>query len=231
MIINKSVEKEKIRKGVDHLILIDKPSEWTSFDIVKKVKNIGSFRKVGHAGTLDPFATGLLILGTGRNTKKLSQLSGLEKSYVAKIVFGQETDTYDVTGRPSRVSDIKQIDSEKVRNAAMDFLGRSEQLPPMYSAKKINGHRLYKLARRGITVERKPQNIEIKKFELLTYNKTEAEFYIECSKGTYIRTLAHDLGKKTGYGAYLKELRRVGINGYHVNDALTIDEFVSLWQN
>jgi len=230
MIINKSSRKEEINKEQDHLILIDKPSKWTSFDIVKKIRNIGSFDKVGHAGTLDPFATGLLILGTGKNTKKLSQISGSEKAYIAKIIFGQETDTYDVTGKAIRKNELKQINVEKVKDTAIGFLGTSNQTPPMFSAKKINGHRLYKLARNGITVQRKPHRIEIKKFKLISHKALEADFYIECSKGTYIRTLAHDLGIKTGYGAYLKELRRVCINGYHVDDALTIEEFFLLWQ-
>ena len=230
VIINRSCLAEKISKESDHLILIDKPADWSSFDVVKKVRNIGSFKKVGHAGTLDPFATGLLILGTGRFTKSLSQISAKEKTYFATIAFGTETDTYDVAGTMLEENTLEMVDIHKVQDAVSEFIGETEQVPPMYSAKKVNGKRLYKLARKGITVDREAQKINIYQFDVVSQDGASVNFFIRCSKGTYIRTLAHDLGIKTGYGAYLKALRRILIDGYHVDDAITIEEFQHFWR-
>jgi tRNA pseudouridine55 synthase len=229
-IINRSCLAEKISRESDHLILIDKPADWSSFDVVKKVRNIGSFKKVGHAGTLDPFATGLLILGTGRFTKSLSQISAKEKAYFATIAFGTETDTYDVAGTMLEENTLEMVDIYKVQDAVSEFIGESEQVPPMYSAKKVKGKRLYKLARKGITVDREAQKINIYQFDVVSQDGASVNFFIRCSKGTYIRTLAHDLGIKTGYGAYLKALRRILIDGYHVDDAITIEEFQHYWR-
>jgi tRNA pseudouridine55 synthase len=229
-IIDRSCLAERVEKESDHLILIDKPADWSSFDVVKKVRNIGSFKKVGHAGTLDPFATGLLILGTGRFTKSLGQISAQEKAYFATITFGTETDTYDIAGRMLKDNSLKTLDMNVVQKSVTEFIGESEQIPPMYSAKKVQGKRLYKLARKGITVERQAQKINIYQFDVLAQDGTSVNFYIRCSKGTYIRTLAHDLGLKTGYGAYLNALRRILIDGYHVDNAITIEEFQQYWR-
>jgi tRNA pseudouridine55 synthase len=184
---------------------MDKPTEWTSFDVVKKIRTIGRFRKVGHAGTLDPFATGLLIL------------------------FGTVTDTYDVTGDVLEKKAISKIDASRVRQVIESFIGESEQIPPMYSAKKINGTRLYKLARQGKNIARKPQKIKIYELRQKAFDGLDVDLYIKCSKGTYIRSIANDMGVQTGYGAYLRELRRVSINGFFVQDALSVTEFKNYW--
>jgi tRNA pseudouridine55 synthase len=213
----------------DVFILIDKPPGWTSFDVVKKIKNIGRFRKVGHAGTLDPFATGLLILGTEKYTRALTTLSESYKAYEGIIEFGEERDTYDVTGRTVRTSEIDSVDLDLIAEKINGMIGESDQTPPMFSAKKIGGKRLYKLARKGVEVERKPQRIEIRTFRITSSADRSIGFYIACSKGTYVRSVAHDIGKLSGYGAYLKTLRRVSIDDYDVQNALTMDEFEHFW--
>lgn len=228
-IISKKTVNKIHLKAEDNLILVDKPVEWTSFDVVKKIRSIGRFRKVGHAGTLDPFATGLLILGTGKLTRALTDISKSVKAYRAKITFGTVTDTYDVTGAILKKREISKIDDSLVRKVIESFLGESEQIPPMYSAKKINGTRLYKLARQGKKVTRTPQKINIYELHQRSFDGLDIELYIRCSKGTYIRSIANDIGLQTGYGAYLKELRRVSVNGYFVQDALSLAEFTNYW--
>lgn len=225
MIIDSDTIKFLKNKIDDSLILVDKPVNWSSFDVVKKLKNLGRFKKIGHAGTLDPFATGLLILGTGKQTKKLSIISNENKAYIAKIAFGQSTDTYDKTGQITTKMDISSVNLEKIKNTTHSFLGDSEQIPPMFSAKKVGGVRLYKLARKGKNIERKPQQIHIYEMKILDLKGLDCELFIKCSKGTYIRSIANDFGNKTGYGAYLKELRRVSIDQYSIDKALTISEF------
>jgi tRNA pseudouridine55 synthase len=214
-----------------NLILIDKPTEWTSFDVVKKIKNIGKFKKVGHAGTLDPFAEGLLIIGTGEETKKLKTWSDADKEYLAEIEFGKQTDTYDITGEITDTKKIDIIDWEQIKKILEEFIGLSEQLPPMFSAKKINGVRLYKLARQGKEVERKLQKINIDKMKIISKTAISMEIEIHCSKGTYVRTIAHDIGIKSGYGAYLKSLKRNGVGTFSVKDALSIGQFEAFWRN
>ena len=228
-IIAKNTLKGYPEKNRDNIILIDKPASWTSFDVVKKIKNIGKFKKVGHAGTLDPFATGLLILGTDKATKSLTNLSQNSKAYQATMVFGKTTDTYDITG--NIVSEKKTIDFDikEVRKILQNYLGESEQIAPMYSAKKVDGVRLYKLARKGQEVERKPHKIAIFEIKEIAHSGPELQIYVNCSKGTYIRSLVHDIGEVLGYGAFLKDLRRVAINGYHVSDALSVTEFEKFW--
>jgi tRNA pseudouridine55 synthase len=228
-IISKKTVDKINQKAEDNLILMDKPTEWTSFDVVKKIRTIGRFRKVGHAGTLDPFATGLLILGTGKLTRDLTHISESVKAYTAKITFGTVTDTYDVTGDILEKKEISKIDASRVRQVIESFIGESEQIPPMYSAKKINGTRLYKLARQGKNITRKPQKINIYELHQKAFDGLDVELYIKCSKGTYIRSIANDMGLQTGYGAYLKELRRVSINGFFVQDALSVAEFKNYW--
>ena len=205
-----------------NVILIDKPADWSSFDVVKKIKNIGRFKKVGHAGTLDPFAEGLLIIGTENETKSLKKWSDAEKSYQAEIEFGKQTNTYDITGNVTDIKNIDNIDWLKIKKILEDFIGDSEQLPPMFSAKKINGVRLYKLARKGKEVERKTQKIRIDKMDILSTSENKMNLEIHCSKGTYVRTIAHDIGLKSGYGAYLKSLKRTSIGNFSVKDALSI---------
>lgn len=215
----------------DNVILIDKPVDWTSFDVVKKIKNIGRFKKVGHAGTLDPFAEGLLIIGTGEETKKLKYWSDADKNYFANIEFGKQTDTFDVTGNITESKEMKEIDWVNINKILASFIGTTDQLPPMFSAKKVNGVRLYKLARKGKEIERKTQKIRIEKLDMISHDEKNIQIDIHCSKGTYVRTIAHDIGLKSGYGAYLKSLRRNAIGNFSVNDALSIGQFESFWKN
>lgn len=227
----KIIDKEAAAADIsDNLILIDKPAGWTSFDVVKKIKNIGRFKKVGHAGTLDPFATGLLILGTNKETKNLAEYSNGSKEYVAKLFFGETKDTYDVTGETVSSNADQFPGVNVIRNIFRGFVGEQDQVPPMYSAKKIDGVRLYKLARKGREIERKPGRITIFEIREISFNPPELEIYVKCSKGTYIRSLAHDIGVQAGCGAYLKELRRVGIADFQVDKAMTISEFEQFWR-
>jgi len=215
----------------DNIILIDKPAGWTSFDVVKKVKNIGRFKKVGHAGTLDPFATGLLVLGTDRETKNLAEYSNGNKEYEAVISFGETKDSYDVTGQTIATGSTAEIQQDEVRAVIKKFVGELEQVPPMYSAKKVDGVRLYKLARKGQEVERKPSAVTIFEINELSFDWPDVTVYVSCSKGTYIRSLAHDMGQQLGCGAYLKSLRRIVVKDFHVQNALTISEFEHFWKN
>jgi tRNA pseudouridine55 synthase len=218
-------------KTEDNIILLDKPADWTSFDVVKKVRGIGRFRKTGHAGTLDPFATGLLILGTGKETRSLSAISAADKSYLATVSFGYATDTYDCTGRITEKNDLNKIDKDSVRQAAKRFLGPVEQVPPMYSAKKKSGTPLYKMARKGVHVDRKPATVYFHEICIISDSGLDCDLYIKCSKGTYIRSFANDLGQETGYLAHLKALRRLSIDAYEVDHAFSISEFESYWRS
>lgn len=214
-------------------LLINKPEGWTSFDVVgftrkqlraqhPEQKNL----KVGHAGTLDPFATGLLIVGVGREaTKKLDEFKAMSKTYVATIKLGATSDTYDKTGIISdlkfKISDFRPPTIAEIKKVINSFKGKQKQTPPMFSAKKINGQRLYELARKGIEVERQPSEIEIYKIKILDYTWPFLKIEVQCSAGTYIRSLAHDIGAKLGAGAYCEELVRTKIGDYSLDDAVT----------
>ena len=230
-IINKDSILSITETYPNNVILIDKPADWTSFDVVKKIKNIGRFKKVGHAGTLDPFAEGLLIIGTGDETKKLQNWSDADKCYQALIEFGKQTNTYDVTGDITESKTVVNVDWDKIQAILSSFIGLSEQIPPMFSAKKVNGVRLYKLARQGKEVNRKSHQIKIEKLTMMNHSDQNMKLDIHCSKGTYVRTIAHEIGIKSGYGAYLKELKRHTIGSFSVKDALSIGQFESFWRS
>jgi tRNA pseudouridine55 synthase len=229
------IDKDTIRvlqeKSSDNLILIDKPAQWTSFDVVKKIRSLTRIKKVGHGGTLDPFATGLLILGTGKETKLLAQLSNATKEYIATIQFGKSTDTYDVTGNIVDQVDDPGILDHNFEPLFNSFIGEIKQIPPMYSAKKVGGKRLYKMARKGIEIERKAQNIYIYEINQLNRDGSCLDVYVKCSKGTYLRSLAYDIGEKCGYGAFLKNLRRVAIDNFYIDKALSVDDFNGYWNS
>ncbi len=213
-------------------ILVDKPVGWTSFDAVNFVRHqlrlaTGNKKiKVGHAGTLDPFATGLLIIAAGReNTKKIDEFKAMPKIYIANIKLGATSNTFDSTGEIIIVPLDKNTKSptlEKIQEILTTFVGPQLQLPPMFSAKKINGERLYTLARQGITIERQPNEIIIFNIKLLKYTYPDLTIEVACSTGTYIRTLAYDIGEKLGVGAYCQELRRTSIGIYNVANATEI---------
>lgn len=215
--------KEKINKT--GFILIDKPSGITSHDAVDRLRRITGVRKIGHAGTLDPFATGLLIMAIGRDaTKQISTFVKMDKEYVAELRFGAETDTYDREGKIVKQYDTAPVTEERVRESLQRFVGPQLQIPPMYSAKKINGQKLYELARQNIEVERAPVPIELFELELLEYAWPSLTIRVHCSSGTYIRSIAFDLGRLLNCGAYLQELRRTKIGEQSIEQAISLAE-------
>ncbi len=197
---------------------IDKPKGWTSFDVVKWVRCRTDEKKVGHGGTLDPNATGLLLVAVGKkHTKNLENIIGLEKEYEGEIVFGIETDTYDPEGEIVAEQDASNLDKNQVLTIFKKYSGIIAQVPPMFSAKKVKGKKLYELARKGEKIAREAKDVEIKNFQLTSFqsgHKAKASFKVSVSKGTYIRSLAHDIGQELGCGAILEELRRTRIGEY-----------------
>ncbi len=210
------------------VILIDKPLEWTSFDVVKKIRNLIRIKKVGHTGTLDPLASGLLILCTGKKTKSIESYMAEEKEYTGTFTIGQTTPTYDLESEPSEPLSFGHISESDLINATKPFIGAIEQIPPMHSAIKVGGKRLYELARKGETVARKTRSVIISEFELTQIDLPVINFRVVCSKGTYIRSLAHDFGEALGVGAHLSSLRRTRIGEFNVKDAYDLEELVAL---
>ncbi len=211
------------------VILIDKPLTWTSFDVTKKLKFAGKFKKIGHAGTLDPLATGLLILCTGKMTKQIDQYQAQEKEYSGTLVLGKTTPSVDLETEFDAEFPIEHITNEVIENALNTLRGNILQIPPIYSAIQVNGKRLYELARKGIKdadIVIKSREVEIKKFEVDATNFPELSFSIICSKGTYIRSLVRDFGTACGSGAYMSSLRRERIGEFNVKNALTIEQFI-----
>lgn len=207
------------------IFLIDKPLEWSSFDVVKFLRKRIRVKKTGHAGTLDPLATGLLILCCGKATKSISMIQDLPKTYVAEITFGKSTTTYDAEGEVEEEADFEHIHKELIQKTLeSDFKGTVDQVPPMYSALKYGGKKLYELARKGETVERPPRQITFYEFEILEFKNPKLTLKVKCSKGTYIRSLARDLGEALSSKAYLSKLERTAIGHYSVDDALTPHE-------
>ncbi|MBU0546486.1 tRNA pseudouridine(55) synthase TruB [Patescibacteria group bacterium] len=211
----------------EKFVLIDKPVGWTSHDVISRLRKKYGIKKIGHSGTLDPFATGLLIVGVGRDaTKRLDEFKKMPKVYVATIHLGAVSDTHDKMGKIELTMSNEQLTNLPSRNDVEDvlkrFVGKQLQTPPMYSAKKIQGKKLYELAREGITVERKPAEIEIYDIKLLEYDWPYIKIEVKCSTGTYIRALAHDIGAKLGCGGYCEELRRTKIGEYNIDNAETI---------
>ncbi len=212
------------------VVLINKPANWTSFDVVNKIRRALKIKKVGHAGTLDPFATGLLIVGVGKGTKALNSFMNLDKTYRALIRLGVETDTYDVTGEIVREQSIEKVTREQVEQILNEMKGELWQVPPMYSAKKVNGKPLYKLARKGQHVERQPQKVVVHEVRLLSWQPPFFEVELTVSKGTYIRSYAHDLGQKLGTGAILQKLERTQIGPHHLTESFELKTFLEKWQ-
>ncbi|MBV9962338.1 MAG: tRNA pseudouridine(55) synthase TruB [Parafilimonas sp.] len=207
------------------VILMDKPLKWTSFDAVKKVRILTGVSKVGHAGTLDPLATGLLIICTGSFTKKINTYMGMEKEYTGSITLGATTPTYDLESNPENFTGINNISKEDIYNATKDFTGDILQTPPIHSAIKKEGKPVYLLARKGKEVELEPRKITISTFEIMNLDLPKVEFKVVCSTGTYIRSLASDFGRALGVGGYLSSLRRTRIGNFLVKDALSPGQF------
>ena len=208
------------------VILIDKPLHWTSFDVVRKIRNSIKIKKVGHAGTLDPLATGLLIVCTGKYTKKINEYMAQVKEYNGTFTLGATTATYDKESTPENFKDYINITPEQIAEASQKFIGEIQQYPPIYSAIKKDGVALYELARRGEEVELKARTVYINEFEITNVDLPVVTFRVLCGTGTYIRSLAHDMGAALGCGAYLSELRRTKIGEYDVDDSLTMEGFM-----
>jgi tRNA pseudouridine55 synthase len=206
------------------ILLIDKPLEWTSFDVVKKIRALLRVRKVGHAGTLDPKATGLLIVCTGRQTKNIERFVGLEKEYIGVLELGVRTRSFDTETAVYEKREYAYVTDDQMKNVASEFLGTCEQLPPMYSAVKYGGKPLYRYAREGKVVDRSKREITVSAFDIRAIHKPYADFRIVCSRGTYIRALIDDMGQKLGCGASLVKLRRIRIGDHHLCNALSLDQ-------
>lgn len=212
------------------LTLIHKDVGWTSFDVVNKLRRVMKIKKVGHGGTLDPFADGLLILGAGRATKELGRLSGQDKRYQAVIYFGRTTDSHDVTGNTLSETDIGGLGLPQIKAAVQKLSGTIMQTPPMFSAKKVNGQRLYRLARKNKEVERRPVPVTIYEAQIKDWSPPRLELELLVSKGTYIRSYAHDLGQLLQVGAYLEALRRTAIGNFTLPESFTVAEFIEVWK-
>ncbi|MBK0380367.1 tRNA pseudouridine(55) synthase TruB [Mucilaginibacter segetis] len=211
------------------LLLVNKPYKWTSFDVVGKIRN--AFKplklKVGHAGTLDPLATGLLIICTGKMTKQIDTFQAEEKEYTGTLTLGATTPTYDLESEPEVKFETVTLTDDEIKAACEPFIGDIQQYPPAHSAIKIDGERLYEKARRGEEVERRPRLVTITEFEITRIELPEVDFRVVCSKGTYIRSLAHDFGETLGCGAYLSRLRRTRSGNYCIADAHEVMELVT----
>lgn len=224
MLADRIYQREALAHGL--IIPFDKPESWTSFDVVNKVRRLTGVKKVGHAGTLDPFATGVLVVCFGKATKRVEQLMKLEKEYRGVIQLGVETNSHDVTGAVVQRTKITAFPGrEKVNAVLSKFHGEIQQVPPMHSALKIKGERLYRLARKGKTVEREPRLVHIRRITLLDLRNDVLEIEVVCSKGTYIRALARDIGRALGVGGYLKSLMRTRVGFYTLENAHNLVQF------
>jgi tRNA pseudouridine55 synthase len=212
----------------DGAILIDKPAGLTSHDVVDHIRRRFRIKKVGHCGTLDPNATGLLVILLGRGTKLSERLMAADKVYAGTIKFGESTNTYDVDGELTASLPVPPLTLEELNTEAATFVGDLLQAPPMVSAAKVGGVPLYKLARKGVEIERKPRLVHIYSFRFTEYHEPHGAFRLACTKGTYVRSIAHDLGQKIGCGAYLASLRRSDSGRFSVADAVSLDQALAL---
>ncbi|MDD5044711.1 MAG: tRNA pseudouridine(55) synthase TruB [Candidatus Omnitrophica bacterium] len=217
------------------IFIVNKPQGLTSHDVVDCVRKSLKIKRVGHAGTLDPLATGVLIILVGKATKFFNKFSGMDKEYVATVTLGKVTTTGDCQGGTKLEQNFSHITEAMVSEALNSFLGEQEQVPPMFSAVKYKGKKLYQFARRGIEVPRKPRKINIKELKLMYFKPPDVEIYLRCSKGTYVRKLAEDIGEKLGCGGCVSKIERVGIGEFNIKDAITIDKinesYLKPWKN
>ncbi len=207
------------------VLLINKPLEWTSFDAVRKIRNLIRIKKVGHAGTLDPLATGLLIICTGKFTKRINEFMAQEKEYTGTFTLGAITPTYDLESEPQNFKPVEHLTAELIRETTKKFTGEIMQVPPAHSAIKVDGKRVYELARKGKEVKLEPRRLVISEFEIIKIEMPVIHFRVVCSTGTYIRSLANDFGEALGCGAYLSSLCRTRIGEFKLEDAMTIASF------
>ncbi len=231
MITNRTIRVDDLNFEKGEVILINKNLNLTSCAVVTKTKRIINFKKIGHAGTLDPKATGLLILCTGKETKSIPSIQSMNKEYEGKMFLGSTTPTMDTESEPEFINDISFIDESKIKETTNQFIGEIDQVPPPFSAVRINGKRAYKLARKGKSFEIKSKKIKIESFTITEFNPPVAGFKVVCSKGTYIRKLIHDFGQTLGCGAYLLELKRTKIGDFSLKDAIDINMLEKLFTN
>ncbi len=217
-----------LQKDLEGVLLVDKPGEHTSHDVIARLRGKLRMRKIGHAGTLDPMATGLLIVLVGKATRVSQFIISLDKEYEGTIELGRTTDSQDADGQTMETRPVPALTEAEVRAALQGFLGDQYQMPPMFSAIKIGGVPLYKRARKGEEVEREPRFIRVMSWELLRFESPRIYFRLRCTKGTYVRTLAHDLGTRLGCGAHLSALRRTATDRFNVAQALTMDQIEAL---
>jgi tRNA pseudouridine55 synthase len=206
------------------ILLVDKPKGITSHDVVARIRRVFRIKKVGHAGTLDPMATGLLLIMVGKATKVSQFLMSHDKEYTGTVKLGQITDSQDAEGEVLEERPVPDITEDSVKTLMESFMGDQYQTPPMFSAKKVNGQKLYKLARKGQTIEREARVIHVSRFDLTNFKLPEISFIVGSSKGAYIRTIAHDLGEKIGCGGHLCALRRTAVGKFRIEKANTLDE-------
>lgn len=212
------------------VFLIDKPLQWTSFDVVKKIRGKLRIKKVGHAGTLDPLATGLLIVCAGKATKKINEYQDLSKTYTGQLVLGKTTPSVDLETEFDSEKAYDHLTPAHIQQAVSTLTGDIMQVPPIYSAIKVDGERVYKIARRKEEIKLKPRPVQVSLFEIDASEMPVVKFKIKCSKGTYIRSLVRDLGESLGCGAYLAELRRTAIGDFTIEDAFVLEDFISRLQ-
>jgi len=213
------------------VLLIDKPLQWTSFDVVRRIRHLIRVKKVGHAGTLDPLATGLLIICTGKFTKKINEYMAREKEYTGTFTLGATTPTYDLESKPENFKSLENISEGKIKSATKSFLGEIMQVPPAHSAIKVEGKRVYELARKGKEVKLEPRKLFVREFEITAIELPFVHFRVVCSTGTYIRSLANDFGEALMCGAYLSSLRRTRIGEFKIEDAFSMEGFEDYLKN
>jgi tRNA pseudouridine55 synthase len=213
------------------ILNLNKPIGWTSFDVVKKIRGIVKEKKVGHGGTLDPFAEGVLILGTSKDTKNLTAITQMDKEYETVIKIGETTGTLDTESEVTLRKDIPVLNRTLIKDILESFLGKTLQTPPMFSAKKVNGKRLYTLARKNIVIERDPVEINIEKISLLSFKKDSISISVTCSKGTYIRVLGKDIAERLNTVGYLTSLTRTRVGSYLIKDSLSIEQLEDKWKS
>ncbi len=215
-------------KDLDGVLLVDKPVDHTSHDVVARLRGKLKMKRIGHAGTLDPMATGLLVILVGKATRISQYLMSVDKEYAGTIELGKVTNTQDAEGEMLEMRPVPTLTEDAIRAALQGFLGDQYQMPPMFSAIKIDGVPLYKRARNGEEIVREPRFIRISRYELTRWASPELDFVVHCTKGTYVRTLAHDLGQRLGCGAHLKALRRLSSGSLHVSRALTLEQILAM---
>jgi tRNA pseudouridine55 synthase len=218
------VQKTELGTDAGEFLLVSKPKGWTSFDVVNRIRSVLDVSKVGHAGTLDPMATGLLIVCTGKKTKELDQYQGLEKEYIAQMVLGERTSSFDAETPVIEHRGTENISEDMIHAAVKQFVGYQTQLPPMWSAAKVKGRRLYKYARKGKEVDRRPREVLVRSITVDWIRMPRVRLTVVCSRGTYIRTLVDDIGKRIGCGAYLGELQRTRIGDFLLEDAVSLED-------